>query len=182
MATNTKMRGRASKVHPDRLTPYERNARVHNPDQVEMIAASISEFGFIKPVIVDESMMILAGHGAVEAAKHLGMSAIPIRIISGLTKKQKRGYVIADNRASELSSWDWDLLALELDDLHSADDDLVPLGFQDFGRDDTRTRRAHNVTLGEGRFLLQLEFESEKEMEAIYNELDNRGIDIKVLE
>ena len=182
MTINAKMRGKASAANPEKLTPYERNTRVHNSEQIEVICDSISTFGFIKPVIVDEKHMILAGHGAVQAAIELGMKSIPIRVISGLTKKEKRAYVIADNRSSELSTWDWDLLTMELKDLKSMDMDLKPMGFADFGTEKQTTRKEHNVTIGEGRFLLQLEFETEKEMEKVYGELKKRGLDIKVLE
>jgi len=126
--------------------------------------------------------MILAGHGATLAAVELNMRTIPVRQIIGLTDEQKRAYVIADNRSSELSSWDWELLTVELEELQSAEMGLKPLGFEDFGSAKTTTRKEHNTTIGDGRFLLQLEFETEKQMESVYEELDARGFDIKVLE
>ena len=147
-----------------------------------MICKSITEFGFLKPVLIDEMKMILAGHGAVLAAIELGLSTIPVRQITGLTDAQKRGYVIADNRSSELSKWDWEILALELDDLKSIDMDLSPIGFAEYTNKSTEhLRRGTNVTIGGDRFLLQVEFEDEKTMQAVYEELDQRGIECLIL-
>lgn len=171
-------------MNPATLVPYERNSRIHSDSQVQMICKSITEFGFLKPVLIDEMKMILAGHGAVLAAIELGLSTIPVRQITGLTDAQKRGYVIADNRSSELSKWDWEILALELDDLQSLDADLKSIGFDDFGLDkSTHHRDGHNVSLGDGRYLLQVEFETESAMQTLFEELKGRGFDnMKLLE
>jgi len=169
-------------MNPATLVPYERNSRIHSDSQVQMICKSITEFGFLKPVLIDEMKMILAGHGAVLAAIELGLSTIPVRQITGLTDAQKRGYVIADNRSSELSKWDWEILALELDDLKSIDMDLSPIGFAEYTNKSTEhLRRGTNVTIGGDRFLLQVEFEDEKTMQAVYEELDQRGIECLIL-
>lgn len=182
MAQNTKTRGKSFNVAPASLTPYERNSRIHSDEQVAMICESIKEFGFIKPVICDENKMLLAGHGAVLAALKLELATIPARMITGLTDAQKRAYVIADNRSSELSTWDWELLGAELTDLKSIDDNLAPLGFPDFGNENTHERSGANVTLGEGRFLLQVEFDAEQDLQKLYEELDARGLNLTVLE
>jgi len=182
MKNDNKVSGRAKSANPNSLIPYEKNSRIHSPEQIAMICDSITEFGFLKPVLVDENKMILAGHGATLAAVELGLDAIPIREITGLTHEQKRGFVIADNRSSELSKWDWELLTLELTDLQSIDMDLKPLGFEDFGgADNTHTRRGTNVTIGGERFLLQLEFEDEKELETVFNEMQGRGVECVIL-
>lgn len=146
-----------------------------------MIADSITEFGFLKPVLIDPENVIIAGHGATLAAIQLDMTSIPVRIIEGLTDEQRRAFVIADNRSSELSSWDWELLSLELTELKALDFDLIPIGFGEFGEDQTTTRREHNVTIGDGRFLLQLEFESEKDLEKCYDEMKQRGVECQIL-
>jgi hypothetical protein len=183
MTKNDTIKGRSMHCAPASLTPYENNSRIHSNSQISGIADSITEFGFVKPVIVDENKMILAGHGAWLAAIDLEMPQIPIRQIEGLTHDQKKAYVIADNRLSELSKWDWELLTSELVDLQSADFDLAPVGFGDFGSEgNTHSRMGAKVTIGDGRFLLQIEFESEKEMESVYEELTNRGMKMKVLE
>ena len=183
MTTNSTTRGKSMMVNPATLIPYERNSRIHNDAQITMIAESIATFGFLKPVLIDDKKMLLAGHGATLAAIQLDMSQIPARQITGLTDDQKRAFVIADNRSSELSKWDWGMLSLELSELQSVEMDLKPLGFPDFGKDaSTHRREGHNVTLGDGRFLLQLEFESEADMQKVYEEMHERGITLKVLE
>ncbi|MBF0561723.1 MAG: ParB N-terminal domain-containing protein [Alphaproteobacteria bacterium] len=106
----------ASSLHPAR-----RNARSHSKKQIQQIAASIREFGFVNPVLVDDQGRIVAGHGRVEAAKLLGQGTVPVIPLSHLTEEQKRAYVLADNRLAELSGWDRDLLKLELEELTSLD-------------------------------------------------------------
>ena len=99
------------------LKPYENNARTHSNEQIEAICNSIKEFGFINPVIIDENNMILVGHGRIEAAKMLGMDEAPYRRIENLTEDQKRAYILADNKLSDLGGWDEDLLAQELGEI-----------------------------------------------------------------
>ena len=98
---------------PGDLKPWPGNPRTHNAKQLTKLKASIQKFGFTVPVLVDETGSILSGHGRVQAALELGLSAIPVRIISGLTEAQKRAYVIADNKLAQLSGWDNDLLKQE---------------------------------------------------------------------
>ncbi|WP_411815967.1 site-specific DNA-methyltransferase [Hyphococcus sp. DH-69] len=112
-------------LNPDSLKPNPRNARTHSTKQIKQIAESIRAFGFIAPVLIDEHCMILAGHGRVEAAKRIGLSTIPCRRVSSLTAKQKRAYVLADNKLALNAGWDEQLLAEELDELVSLD-----LGFE----------------------------------------------------
>ncbi len=102
---------------PAQLRRRDRNSRTHTPRQIKQIAASIKEFGFINPVLIDGSNGIIAGHGRVEAAKLLGMGDIPTVRVDHLTPAQVRAYVIADNRLAELAGWDRNLLALELREL-----------------------------------------------------------------
>lgn len=108
-----------------------RNPRTHSDKQVTKIAASIRRFGFLNPLLVDASGMILAGHGRLEAAKKLGIEQVPIIRVNHLTPSEKRAYAIADNRLGELSGWDEDLLKLEVIDLMDFDLSLVDLtGFE----------------------------------------------------
>ena len=102
---------------PRELKPRARNARIHSARQIKQIAASIEEFGFVNPVLVDGSDGIIAGHGRVEAAKRLGMSDVPTVRVDHLTPAQVRAYVIADNKLAENAGWDRKLLALELQEL-----------------------------------------------------------------
>src|SRR5208337_2516881 len=108
---------RVSYKDPAQLRRRDRNPRTHTPNQIKQIAASIKEFGFINPVLIDGSNGIIAGHGRVEAAKLLGMTAIPTVCADHLTPAQVRAYVIADNRLAELAGWDRKLLAIELQEL-----------------------------------------------------------------
>ena len=111
------------------LTPYARNSRTHSPQQVKQIAASIKEFGFTNPILIDEANGIIAGHGRVMAAEHLQLAEVPCIRLSYLTETQKRAYVIADNKLALNAAWDDELLKLELDELHGSEYDLSLLGF-----------------------------------------------------
>lgn len=111
------------------LIPYARNSRTHSDEQVAQIAASIREFGFTNPVLIDAQGGIIAGHGRVLAARKLQLAEVPCLRLLHLTETQKRAYVIADNKLALNAGWDADLLQLELADLHEADFDMDLLGF-----------------------------------------------------
>lgn len=111
------------------LVPYARNSRTHSPEQVAKIAASIKEFGFLNPVIVDGSNGIVAGHGRVMAAQKLGLETLPVIEAGHLSEHQRRAYIIADNRLALDAGWDNDLLKIELQDLSGAGFDLSLTGF-----------------------------------------------------
>ena len=113
----------------DRLRPYERNPRTHSPDQVTKIAASLLEFGWTNPILVDSDAGIIAGHGRLLAARELGMTTVPVIELTHLTEAQKRAYVIADNRLALDAGWDEDLLAEELKALEDLDFNLELTGF-----------------------------------------------------
>jgi DNA modification methylase len=98
----------------EQLKPYARNARIHSPDQIKQIAASIAQFGFINPVLVDANLEIVAGHGRVEAARHLQLEAVPVFRLGHLSVDEARALRLADNKIASNSKWDADLLALEL--------------------------------------------------------------------
>ena len=111
------------------LVPYARNSRTHSPQQVDKIAASIREFGFLNPIIVDGDNGIVAGHGRVLAAQKLGLKDLPCIEASHLTEAQKRAYIIADNRLALDAGWDNELLKVELQDLDAQGFDLTLTGF-----------------------------------------------------
>jgi DNA modification methylase len=113
------------------LIPYARNPRTHNETQVAKIAASIVEFGWTNPILVDGDNGIIAGHGRLAAARKLGLDTVPVIELSHLSVNQKRAYVIADNRLALDAGWDEEMLALELADLTSAGYDLALTGFDD---------------------------------------------------
>lgn len=112
-----------------RLMPYKRNARTHSQEQIAQIAASISEFGFLNPILVDSSEGIIAGHGRLAAAKELGLIEVPVVVFDHLTEPQRRAYVIADNQLALQAGWDEELLTDELDALQFDGFDLDLLGF-----------------------------------------------------
>lgn len=113
------------------LIPYARNSRTHSEAQVAQVAASIREFGFTNPVLIDADGGIIAGHGRVMAARKLGMESVPAIRIDYMTEAQKRAYIIADNKLALNAGWDDELLALELGDLKGEGFDLALTGFND---------------------------------------------------
>ena len=115
----------------DRLVPYARNARTHSEEQIAQIAASIAEFGFNNPVLVDNKAGIIAGHGRLLAARKLGWDEVPVVVLDHLSETQKRAYILADNRIGENAGWDDEILRGELSGLNDADLDLALLGFSD---------------------------------------------------
>ena len=115
----------------DRLRPYERNARTHSPEQVAQIAASIQEFGFTNPILVDGSDGILAGHGRLAAAKDMGLAEVPVIVLDHLSAAQRKAYILADNQLALNAGWDMELLQQEVVGLNLADFDLSLLGFDD---------------------------------------------------
>ncbi len=117
-----------AQVRVDDLIPYARNAKTHPAEQVVQIAASIREFGFLAPVVIDGDNGIVAGHGRVLAAQKLGMETVPCVQVSHLTKIQRRAYILADNRLAQ-SPWDDEMLKLELEELAELNFDIELTGF-----------------------------------------------------
>lgn len=122
---------RFEKVSIDKLVPYARNARTHSKEQVLQLRASLREFGFVNPVIVDKDYNIIAGHGRILAAKEEGISEVPCVFAEHLTEAQKKAYILADNRLALNAGWDEEMLSVEIADLQGADFDLALLGFDD---------------------------------------------------
>ena len=108
------------------LSVYAKNARVHPEAQIQSLASAIQRFGFTQPIIVNDKLTILAGHARFEAARRIGLEQIPCRVVSGLSAAEQKAYVIADNKISEESSWDYDMLLDEISSIHGLDldDDL----------------------------------------------------------
>ena len=103
------------------LTEYEKNSRTHSSEQIKQLSAAIKKFGFTQPIICDENKMILAGHGRYMAAMELGLKMVPCRILESLTEKEKKAYIIADNKIAEISEWHEDNLLAELSELQDFD-------------------------------------------------------------
>jgi DNA modification methylase len=128
------------------LIPYARNARTHDEQQVAQISASIREWGWTNPVLVDEDGTIIAGHGRVLAARKLRISDVPVMIAAGWSEAQKRAYTIADNKLTLNGGWDQDLLALELGELEVLGFDLDLVGFSEEERASLAARMNEGLT------------------------------------
>lgn len=120
-----------NEIEVSKLIPYAKNSRTHDDAQVAQIAASIKEFGWTNPILVDGDKGVIAGHGRLLAARKLGYDKVPVIELKHMTEAQKRAYVIADNKLALNAGWDNNFLALELQDLKDQDFDLTLLGFDD---------------------------------------------------
>jgi DNA modification methylase len=119
-----------------KLKPYKNNARTHSDEQIRQIQASIREFGFVNPVLIDGKFSIIAGHGRVMAAKNEGMEKVPCIFIEHLTEAQQKAYIIADNKLAENAGWDTEKLKIELTELQDLDFNLELTGFADMEIDE----------------------------------------------
>jgi hypothetical protein len=115
------------------LIPYARNSRTHSPEQVAQLAASIREFGWTNPVLIDEVGSVIAGHGRLMAARQLGIVQAPCIVLAHLTEHQRRAYVIADNKLALNAGWDEEMLKVELEALTA---EGIDLGLTGFGADE----------------------------------------------
>jgi ParB-like chromosome segregation protein Spo0J len=114
----------------DKLIPYARNARTHSDEQISQLAASIKEWGWTTPVLVDEQGGIIAGHGRTLAAQKLKMTEVPVMVAEGWSDAKKRAYIIADNKLAMNAGWDNEMLALELGEIGELGFDLDLTGFK----------------------------------------------------
>ena len=126
------------------IKPYEANPRI-NDDAVDAVAASLKEFGFRQPIVVDTDGVIIVGHTRWKAAKKLGLARVPVHVATDLSPEQIKAYRIADNQTNTLAEWDFDLLPIELKDLQQSDYDLSLLGF-----DETELAKLLNGEVTEG--------------------------------
>lgn len=121
--------GNIQEVRIDALKPYKRNAKKHSPEQVRKIADSIEEFGFLNPILIDKDHNVIAGHGRIMASKELGKETVPCLYVEGLTDEQRRAYILADNRLTEMGEWDEELVNEELTALKAEGFDISLTGF-----------------------------------------------------
>lgn len=117
-------------VAVEKLVPYVNNARTHSLAQIGKLRASIREYGFINPVIIDDKYGIIAGHGRVVAAQEEGLKEVPCVLVDYLTEAQKKAYILADNRMALDAGWDEELLRLEIEELQGMDFDVSLTGFR----------------------------------------------------
>ena len=134
-------------VAVDKLIPYAKNSRTHSEGQVAQIAASIKEFGFRNPILVDGNGVI-AGHGRLLAARKLGLKQVPTIDCSDLTEPQKKAYIIADNKLAMNAGWDGELLALEMEELLKGNFNLELLGFTEGELDELLDTTPQEAELG----------------------------------
>jgi hypothetical protein len=160
----------------DELKEYDNNSRTHNENQIRQIAASIKEFGFTNPILVDEQNQIIAGHGRLYAAQLMQLANVPTISLTGLSETQKRAYVIADNKLALNAGWNDELLSIEIEALLFEGFDLDIIGFDeipefaatpDYGVLDEEELSDELNSLQAGvRKAIQIEFEPEHYGEA----------------
>lgn len=122
--------GQGWEMRPVReIVPYARNAKIHSEEQITRLRQSMREFGFVRPLLIDEQSNLLAGHGALEAAVSEGMEEVPCVVVRGLTETQRKAYILADNKLAELAQWDDSLLRQELQEVAGAGISLEDMGF-----------------------------------------------------
>lgn len=167
------------------LIPYARNSRTHSADQVAKLAASIKEFGWTVPILVDGEGTIVAGHGRVLAARKLKIDVVPTIDIGHLSDAQRRAYVIADNRLALDAGWDDEMLRVELGDLTGAGFDLALTGFSE----EELAKLYDSVKQPEPQpdqevaeaYIVQVKCASEEEQEQVYNFITEGGYECQVL-
>ena len=113
-----------------KLKPYAKNAKKHGAAQVEKLKASIQEFGFLTPCLIDKEFNLIAGHGRLAAAKELQLEKLPCVFVEGLSDDQRRYYILADNKLSEIAEWNLEILQQELKELAEAGFDVSIVGFE----------------------------------------------------
>ena len=180
------MKHQIKELNTDDLIPYINNSRTHDESQVNQIAASIKEFGFLNPVIVDAEHGIIAGHGRVMAAKKLNLKTVPCLEASHLSEAQKKAYIIADNKLALNSDWDNEVLRVEFEALKELDFDLTLTGFNS----DELAQLSDDLEIEEEKqsdgesyseaYSIVIDCIDEEEQEALYNEFKSRGLRCQV--
>ena len=176
----------------DDLIPYVNNSRTHSDEQVTQVAASIKEFGFTNPILIDENNGIIAGHGRLMAAKKLKLEQVPTITLEGLTDAQRKAYVIADNKLALNAGWDFDLLKIEIESLQEDDfkldllgfdvDELNGiLGFDDIaGEDEEEPEQDYEDNYKE-QYGVIIMCKNAEEQEKIFNKMQQNGYEVKVV-
>ncbi len=172
-------------VPVDQLIPYARNSRTHSDAQIAQIAASIREFGFLNPIIVDGDSGIIAGHGRVLAARQLGLDMLPCIEADHLTDAQRKAYVLADNKLALNAGWDNDLLRVELGELGELGFDLELTGFS-MGEIaalevDPEHETDGGMTLREPSYQIIVDADDETMQARLLDEFEKRGLSCRAL-
>ena len=168
----------------EKLIPYARNSRTHSDAQIAQIAASIKEFGFVNPVLIDDQDGIIAGHGRVMAARKLGIDEVPCIRLSHLTENQKRAYVIADNKLALNAGWDDEMLRIELQELSDEEFNLAFTGFDEnelmklMGLEEKEEAVEQSV---DEVFEIVISCSNENEQQVLFESMTNKGYKCRVL-
>lgn len=168
------------------LIPYAANSRTHSDAQVAQIAASIREFGWTNPILIDGDNTIIAGHGRLLAARKLGMEEVPAIVLDHLTKAQQRALVIADNQLALNASWDMEMLKAEIDALNFDGFELNLLGFDDadlakiLGEEKADKPIAEEQTV-DAVFEVAVTCSSEEEQERVFEMMTAEGFQCRIL-
>lgn len=176
----------------DDLIPYVNNSRTHSDEQVTQVAASIKEFGFTNPILIDENNGIIAGHGRLMAAKKLKLEQVPTITLVGLSDAQRKAYVIADNKLALNAEWDFDLLKIEIESLQEGDFklDLLGfdvdglngiLGFDDIAEEDEEESEQDYEDKYKEQYGVIIMCKSAEEQEKIFNKMQQNGYEVKVV-
>ena len=176
----------------DDLIPYVNNSRTHSDEQVTQVAASIKEFGFTNPILIDENNGIIAGHGRLMAAKKLKLEQVPTITLVGLSDAQRKAYVIADNKLALNAEWDFDLLKIEIESLQEDDfkldllsfdvDELNGiLGFDDIAEEDEEEPEQDYKDNYKEQYGVIIMCKSAEEQEKIFNKMQQNGYEVKVV-
>lgn len=169
-------------VATDDLIPYINNSRTHSESQIKQIAASIREFGFTNPILIDEAGTIIAGHGRVMAAQVLDLDEVPTITLDGLSDAQRKAYVIVDNKLALNAGWDTEILLAEIDALQDLNFDTQLLGF-------SADELSEMLNIEEPQpkeetyseiFNIIVECDDEMEQEKIFNQLESEGYKCRV--
>lgn len=161
------------------LIPYINNPR-NNDDAVDAVASSIKNFGFKVPIVVDSNNEIINGHTRLKAAKKLGLETVPVIIADDLTPEQIKAFRLADNKVSELATWDNELLAIELEELAEIDFDMMEFGFEiEEEKEVVEDEDSSEISLSDESVIV-VEVANERELENLYNEFIERGIKCRV--
>jgi ParB-like chromosome segregation protein Spo0J len=166
------------------LIPYANNAKLHSAEQIKAIAASIKEFGFNNPILLDKDNGIIAGHGRCEAAKLLELDVVPCIKLGHLSDAQRRAYILADNRLAEIgSSWNMEIVMLELEQLKLEEFDTSLIGFDDIklekiGEESEKPEEKESKIKDE--YMIIVSFDDELSQQTLWEQLKADGYNVRI--
>lgn len=170
------------------LIPYVNNSRTHSDEQIAQIAASIKEFGWTNPILVDGDNGIIAGHGRLMAARKLEMDKVPVIELAHLSEAQKKALIIADNKLALNSEWDYNLLKLELFDLNDQNFIIDLIGFNSqelksimFNQIDEKEPNEFTGD-SDNKWQILIEYKNENDLADAYEEFTERGLKCKIIQ